>query len=42
VSDIDDACAELAIGQPIKRLRNGLMTQDDLAAAAGVSTDVIR
>jgi len=39
---MEDACAELAIGQRIKRLRNGLMTQDDLAAAAGVSTDVIR
>jgi len=39
---MDDACAALAIGQRIKRLRNGLMTQDDLAAAAGVSTDVIR
>ncbi|MGH3865412.1 MAG: helix-turn-helix domain-containing protein [Pseudonocardiaceae bacterium] len=34
---------ELAIGERIKRLRNrALMTQDDLAAAAGVSTDVIR
>ncbi len=42
MSDMDDARADLAIGERIKRLRHGLMTQDDLAAAAGVSTDLIR
>lgn len=40
---MEDIRMELAIGERIKRLRNrALMTQDDLAAAAGVSTDVIR
>lgn len=40
---MDDVHAELAIGESIKRLRKAaLMTQDDLAAAAGVSTDLIR
>ena len=39
----DDARVEQTIGERIRRLRNGvLMTQDDLAAAAGVSTDLIR
>lgn len=34
---------EPTIGERIKRLRHGaVMTQDDLAAAAGVSTDLIR
>lgn len=38
-----DNRAESAIGDRIRRLRNEvLMTQDDLAAAAGVSTDLIR
>lgn len=32
----------LSIGERIRQLRNGLMTQDDLAAAAGVSTDLVR
>jgi transcriptional regulator with XRE-family HTH domain len=40
---MDDIRMKLAIGERIKRLRgNALMTQDDLAAAAGVSTDLIR
>jgi transcriptional regulator with XRE-family HTH domain len=40
---LDDVHAQLAIGERIRRLRNDvLMTQDDLAAAAGVSTDLIR
>jgi transcriptional regulator with XRE-family HTH domain len=39
---MDDSRAESTIGERIKRLRIGaLMTQDDLAAAAGVSTDLI-
>ena len=43
MSDMDDVHAQLAIGERIRRLRNNaLMTQDDLAAAAGVSTDLIR
>jgi transcriptional regulator with XRE-family HTH domain len=43
VSGMDDIRMESAIGERIKQLRNNaLMTQDDLAAAAGVSTDVIR
>jgi transcriptional regulator with XRE-family HTH domain len=44
VSDVDDIRTESTIGERIKRLRNNyvLMTQDDLAAAAGVSTDLIR
>lgn len=43
MSGMDDVRAESTIGERIKRLRNnGLMTQDDLAAAAGVSTDLIR
>lgn len=43
MSDLDDVHAQLAIGERIRRLRNDvLMTQDDLAAAAGVSTDLIR
>ncbi|MGH3693999.1 MAG: helix-turn-helix domain-containing protein [Pseudonocardiaceae bacterium] len=37
-----DSLVELMIGERIRRLREGLMTQDDLAAAAGVSTDLIR
>ncbi|MCA1672820.1 MAG: helix-turn-helix domain-containing protein [Actinobacteria bacterium] len=40
---MDDARTEWAVGERIKRLRKvALMTQDDLAAAAGVSTDLIR
>jgi DNA-binding XRE family transcriptional regulator len=40
---MDDIRTESAIGERIKRLRNDvLMTQDDLAAAAEVSTDLIR
>lgn len=40
---MDDLRAEAAIGERIKQLRMAaLMTQDDLAAAAGVSTDLIR
>jgi transcriptional regulator with XRE-family HTH domain len=40
---VDDFRMESALGERIKRLRGGaLMTQDDLAAAAGVSTDLIR
>jgi transcriptional regulator with XRE-family HTH domain len=43
MSDMDDIRTESTIGERIKQLRNGvLMTQDDLAAAAGVSTDLIR
>jgi transcriptional regulator with XRE-family HTH domain len=43
VSNVDDIGAAFAIGERIKRLRHdALMTQDDLAAAAGVSTDLIR
>lgn len=43
MSDLEDVPAQLAIGDRIRRLRTGaLMTQDDLAAAAGVSTDLIR
>lgn len=43
MSNMDDAYAEWAIGERIKRLRTAaVMTQDDLAAAAGVSTDLIR
>ncbi len=43
MSNMDDFRMEPAIGEHIKRLRTGaLMTQDDLAAAAGVSTDLIR
>jgi transcriptional regulator with XRE-family HTH domain len=43
VSDMDDIRTEPTIGERIKRLRHGAgMTQDDLAAAAGVSTDLIR
>ncbi len=42
MSDVGDIRMPV-IGERIKRLRNGvLMTQDDLAAAAGVSTDLIR
>jgi transcriptional regulator with XRE-family HTH domain len=42
MSDMEDI-AELAIGERIQRRRKAaLMTQDDLAAAAGVSTDLIR
>lgn len=42
MSDLDDR-VEWAIGERIRRLRKAaLMTQDDLAAAAGVSTDLIR
>jgi transcriptional regulator with XRE-family HTH domain len=40
---MDDIRMEPSIGERIKRLRHGVvMTQDDLAAAAGVSTDLIR
>ena len=40
---MDDVRSQPTIGERIRRLRNdGLMTQDDLAAAAGVSTDLIR
>jgi transcriptional regulator with XRE-family HTH domain len=40
---MDDIRTESTIGERIKRLRIGLlMTQDDLAAAAGVSTDLVR
>jgi transcriptional regulator with XRE-family HTH domain len=43
VSDMDDVRTQFTIGERIKQLRTGaLMTQDDLAAAAGVSTDLIR
>jgi transcriptional regulator with XRE-family HTH domain len=43
VSDMDDVLTQSTIGERIRRLRTGaLMTQDDLAAAAGVSTDPIR
>lgn len=39
----DDVRAESTIGEHIRRLRNDvLMSQDDLAAAAEVSTDLIR
>ncbi|MDQ2884023.1 MAG: helix-turn-helix domain-containing protein [Actinomycetota bacterium] len=39
----DDARTQPTIGERIKQLRNDvLMTQDDLAAAAGVSTDLVR
>lgn len=40
---MDDVRMELDLGERIRRLRRAaLMTQDDLAAAAGVSTDLIR
>lgn len=40
---VDDLPMESTIGERIRRLRNDVvMTQDDLAAAAGVSTDLIR
>ncbi|MGH3996132.1 MAG: helix-turn-helix domain-containing protein, partial [Pseudonocardiaceae bacterium] len=40
---MDDFRIESTIGERIKRFRiAALMTQDDLAAAAGVSTDLIR
>ncbi|MGH4010711.1 MAG: helix-turn-helix domain-containing protein [Pseudonocardiaceae bacterium] len=40
---MDDIRIESTIGERIRRLRTAaLMTQDDLAAAAGVSTDLIR
>jgi len=42
VTDIHDTGAESMIGERIKRLRRGVMTQDDLAAAAGLSADLIR
>jgi transcriptional regulator with XRE-family HTH domain len=43
VSDMDDIRMEPSIGERIKRLRHDVaMTQDDLATAAGVSTDLIR
>lgn len=39
---MDDDRAETTIGERIRRLRKGaLMTQDDLAAAAEVSTDLV-
>ncbi len=41
--DVGGIRMESTIGERIRRLRHGaLMTQDDLAAAAGVSTDLIR
>jgi transcriptional regulator with XRE-family HTH domain len=41
--NMGDVCAERPLGERIRRLRKAaLMTQDDLAAAAGVSTDLIR
>jgi transcriptional regulator with XRE-family HTH domain len=43
VSDMDDIRMEPSIGERIKRLRHDVaMTQDDLATAAEVSTDLIR
>jgi transcriptional regulator with XRE-family HTH domain len=43
VSGMDDVRTQPTIGERIRRLRNDvLMTQDDLAAASGVSTDLIR
>ena len=43
VSDVGGIRMESVIGERLKRLRHGaVMTQDDLAAAAGVSTDLIR
>jgi transcriptional regulator with XRE-family HTH domain len=43
VSGMDDVRVESAIGERIRRLRkDALMTQDDLAAAADGSTDLIR
>ncbi|MCA1708333.1 MAG: helix-turn-helix domain-containing protein, partial [Actinobacteria bacterium] len=43
MSDMDGPQRRVAIGERIKRLRKAaLMTQDDLAAAAGVSTDLVR
>ncbi len=43
MSGMDDVRTQSTIGERIKRLRNDVvMTQDDLAAAAGVSTDLIR
>jgi transcriptional regulator with XRE-family HTH domain len=40
---VDDLRMESAIGERLRWLRRGaVMTQDDLAAAAGVSTDLIR
>jgi transcriptional regulator with XRE-family HTH domain len=43
MSGTDDLRTQPTIGERIKQLRNDvLMTQDDLAAAAGVSTDLIR
>ncbi|HZA16711.1 MAG TPA: helix-turn-helix domain-containing protein [Pseudonocardiaceae bacterium] len=40
---MDDVRTQSTIGERIRQLRNDvLMTQDDLAAAAGVSTDLIR
>lgn len=43
MSGMGDVGTQSTIGEQIRRLRNDvLMTQDDLAAAAGVSTDLIR
>jgi transcriptional regulator with XRE-family HTH domain len=43
MSGTDDVRAESPIGERIRRFRhNVVMTQDDLAAAADVSTDLIR
>ncbi len=43
MSGMDDVRTQSTIGERIRRLRNDVvMTQDDLAAAAGVSTDLIR
>ncbi|MBV9139657.1 MAG: helix-turn-helix transcriptional regulator [Pseudonocardiales bacterium] len=43
MAGMDDGWTELTLGERIRRLRNeAVMTQDDLAATANVSTDLIR
>lgn len=43
VAELPGGMTTPTVGERIKRLRRGvLLTQDDLAAAAGVSTDLIR
>ena len=42
MSDMDDIRARPMIGERIRELRRGLLTQDELATAANVSTDLIR